>query len=291
VQLSVLNLSGGDLPVRGLQQSCGERRFRYLGELTLAEQHATGGLRTSHLLCAVDQFGEFLGKRSLRSPLVRLVLCCRDERVDFVLALEAEGAQQDRDVAVVGIEPELEERIRAGELGIQPDRARFGLTELGAVRLGDQRCGERMDVRGIDSTHQVNARGDVAPLIRSPGLQDTPVLAEQLQVVVGLQQLVAELGVADAVLGQAGCHRFAIEHAVDTEVLAHIAQELQRIETLGPVVVVDHDSGVVSGEVVEPLELAPDPRHPLGNRLGWVQVPLPRFLWVADQAGRAANQR
>jgi hypothetical protein len=145
-------------------------------------------------------------------------------------------------------------------------------------------------VRCVDPTNQVNAGGDVAPLIRPTGLQDAAVLAEQLQVVVRLQQLVAELGVTDAVLCQARSNRLAIQHPVHAEVLAHIAQELKCAKALGPVVVVHHDGGVIAGEVVEALELAANARDPFGNSLGRVQVSLPRFLRVADQAGGAPDQ-
>ena len=54
----------------------------------------------------------------------------------------------------------------------------------------------------------------------------------QAQEVVGLQEHVAELGVADALVRsfEAGLDRFLAHHLVDREVLANVAQELERRE-------------------------------------------------------------
>ena len=91
------------------------------------------------------------------------------------------------------------------------------------------------------------------PLVRSPCLQDALVLTEQLQVVVGLQQLIAEFRVADPILRQPRCNGFPIEHSVDAEVLPHVSQELQGTQVVGPVEVIHHDGGVRTVEVVEAL--------------------------------------
>ena len=73
---------------------------------------------------------------------------------------------------------------------------------------------------------QIDAGGDVAPLIAAAHLQTAAVAIEQLQEVVGLQQQVAELGERDAFLAlEPPVHRLLLQHVVDGEVLAGVAQE------------------------------------------------------------------
>ena len=113
-----------------------------------------------------------------------------------------------RDVGVRGVEPELVEGVRAAHLRIQPDGVALALAELGAVGVGDQRRSQGVDVLALDLADEVGAAGEVAPLVRAAGLQHAAVVAEQLQVVHALQDLVAELRVADALVGvQAGWRR------------------------------------------------------------------------------------
>ena len=72
--------------------------------------------------------------------------CCCFQRLDFFRGEKGEIFQIADDVAVIGADPELVEAIDAGFLGIEPDRAGFGLAEFGAVGIGDQRQGEAEDV-------------------------------------------------------------------------------------------------------------------------------------------------
>ena len=55
---------------------------------------------------------------------------------------QREQPQKLLEVSIVGVEPELEERVRAGSIRGEPDRSQLGLAELSAVGLGDQRRGE-----------------------------------------------------------------------------------------------------------------------------------------------------
>ena len=92
------------------------------------------------------------------------------------------------------------------------------------------------------STRRIRSTPDdqVAPLVAAADLQRAAVPPVQLQEVVGLQDLVAELGVADPARFQPGPDRLPAEHLVDREVLADVAEELQRGQRLGPVQVADH---------------------------------------------------
>ena len=66
-------------------------------------------------------------------------------------------------------------RVRRRLLRIQPHGATFGLTELGSVRLGDQRQRQRMHRRAIHPAHQLHTTGNIAPLIGAADLQRTAV--------------------------------------------------------------------------------------------------------------------
>ena len=57
-------------------------------------------------------------------------------------------------------------------------------------------------------------------------------------------------------------HDVAGQHPVDREVLADVAQEVDRRQRRGPVVVVDHRRGVVALEGQERLDLAAHPLAP-----------------------------
>ncbi len=148
-----------------------------------------------------------------------------------------------------------------------------------------------MHCRGVRPPVELDARDDVAPLVRSTHLQGAPVLTTQLHVVVGLEQHVAEFGVRDAVALEPASDGVAREHDVDGEVLADIAEEVDDAEGGGPVGVVHDDRagrGIV--EVDEPLELPTDAFGPLGDRVRRVHGPLPHLARVADHAGGAAGQ-
>ena len=69
---------------------------------------------------------------------------------------------------------------------------------------------------------------DVAPLIGAADLDLAAVVLVQPEVVVGLQQHVAELGERDPVLAlEARLDRLLGQHLVDRDVLADVAQELE----------------------------------------------------------------
>ena len=100
---------------------------------------------------------------------------------------------------------------------------------------------------------EVDAGDDVAPLVGSAHLQvaaDAPV---ELDEVVGLQQHVVELDERQLLLAlEPHARRVHRQHAIDREVLADIAQELDVVERRQPLGVVDHDGiGLALAEVEE----------------------------------------
>ena len=118
-----------------------------------------------------------------------------------------EHPQQLGDDRVLDVEPELEEGVRRGQGRVEPDGAGLGLAELRAVGPGHQRRRQRVDAAAVGTADELDAGDDVAPLVGPTGLQRAAVVAVELQVVVRLQQLVAELGVGDSGAGQPGARR------------------------------------------------------------------------------------
>src|SRR5690625_2615324 len=101
------------------------------------------------------------------------------------------------DVAVIGVEPELVKRIRRGAIRVEPPVVtRLALTEFGAIRFGQQRCGHRVNALPLHPANQIYPAEQVAPLIIAARLQSAVITTVQLEVIHTLQNLVAELGEA-----------------------------------------------------------------------------------------------
>ena len=169
---------------------------------------------------------------------------------------------------------------------------RRALAELRPVGPGDQRRGEARARRRTPRRRQKSTPAGMLPhWSRAAVLQRAAVPLVQLEEVVRLQDLVAELGEADARL-QPGPDDLPGEHLVDREVLADVAQELDRRQRRGPVQVVDHPGGVSgrrSRRTARPAAGSCS-TQPATTR-GVVERALALVLGVADQAGRAADQQ
>src|SRR5690606_2069375 len=138
-----------------------------------------------------------------------------------------------------------------------------------------------------------DARGDVPPLVRAAHLQGDAQPPVQLQEVDGLHQHVVELEEGHRLLAlEPQPDRVEAQHAVDGEVRAVLAQELNVAVGGQPLVVVEHDRpGRAVAEVEELLEHRAD----RGDvRLdGFVGQLGPRGVLagrVADLGGAAAHQ-
>ena len=202
---------------------------------------------------------------------------------------EGEHPQQVTDLGVIRVQPELVEGVGRHHLGVEPEGAGLGLAVLGAVGLGDERRGEGVRLAAVGTADQLGAAGDVAPLVGAAELQRHAVLAVEVQEVHRLQEHVAELGVADALLEPTADH-VSGEHPVDREVLAHVAEEVDDRHVLGPVVVVDQRGGVRALEGDERRDLAAYALGPVLHGLDGVHHPLAGLLRVSDHAGGAADE-
>lgn len=87
---------------------------------------------------------------------------------------------------------------------------------------------------------EVDARGDVAPLIRASDLHGAVVVLIEPQKVGRLQQLIRELGERETVLG-AALDRVLAEELRHRKVLANLPKELEHSHLMEPINVVDDD--------------------------------------------------
>ena len=98
--------------------------------------------------------------------------------------------------------------------------------------------GEHVHVHAAHLVDQIQTGGEVAPLVGAADLQHAMVLVEQVQEVVALQHLIAELSEGDAFLGvEATGHGVLGEHGAHTEILADVTQEVDDVHRSGPIVV------------------------------------------------------
>ena len=112
-----------------------------------------------------------------------------------------EVSQTLADVGVLRIVPILIELIRAGFLGREPEGPGLGLAHFRAVGLRQQRASDAMELYAADPPGEIDSRRDVAPLVAAAGLQFAAVMFVKVDEIVGLEQHVAELGIAQAGIG------------------------------------------------------------------------------------------
>ena len=160
-----------------------------------------------------------------------------------------EPAQVGADVAVVGVEPVLVERDTARSA---PGRARPSrpsrscrtscpTATAAACRRGRGPAARRVLARPrLRPPDQLQAGGDVAPLVGAAHLQLDAHRPVQVAEVVRLEEHVAELGERQAAL-EPDLDRVLGEHVRHREVLAGVAQEVDQRQLAEPVEVVDHD--------------------------------------------------
>ena len=117
----------------------------------------------------------------------------------------------------------------------------------------------------FESADEVDAGGDVAPLVGPPELQFAVVVSKQVEKVICLKEHVGELGVRNAVL-HARLHRLLLEHARNGKVFPYITKERYQFELLEPGRVVHHlCARWARAEIEEPFELLPLPGHVFGH--------------------------
>ena len=253
----------------------GARRGLCGARSSLTVQHSGGGVR-EHLLGLID----LSARQSLQA-------------VDLIQRQVSEQAQEPPDIAVLGVPPELPVVVGAAQVGVQPDRAANRLAHLLAGRGREQRRGQpegRLLIHPADQFHPID---DVAPLVRAAHLQQASMAALQLQEIYRLHQHVVEFQEGHRLFTfQPRLDTVERQHAVDREMYAVVAQELDVAVLRQPVVIVDHDRvGRAVAEGQEPRKRPLDARQ-IGVDLGvGQQRPLPILVRrIADLGGAAAHQ-
>ena len=156
--------------------------------------------------------------------------------------------------------------------------------------MGEQELkGHGKGVLVLLAADEVRAGEDVAPLVVAAHLHAAAIAAEQLQEVVALHEHVVELQERQA-LFHALLVALGGEHAVDGEVDADLAQEVDVVEAAQPVRVVD-DQGLAVRKVEEAAHLLLDAVHVVVDDLGGEHLAKVALAGgVADQARAAAHQ-
>ena len=115
----------------------------------------------------------------------------------------------------------------------------LALAKLVAVRVGDQRHGKGVHLVTGGLADQLDAGGDVAPLVRAGDLEvDASMLVQVLEVQT-LDEHIRKLCVGDSALHLATDEILA-EHIADIDIFSVVAEEFHDVDVLDPVVVVDH---------------------------------------------------
>ncbi len=107
----------------------------------VAKQDFGGFLGPTQGVGAVNAGRDFFGQKFLQGALVRGLRVRRLHRFNFLARGRAENAHVLGHVGICGVQPKLIKLVRGGAFGVQPNVSGFGLAELGAVGLFDQRCG------------------------------------------------------------------------------------------------------------------------------------------------------
>jgi hypothetical protein len=150
--------------------------------------------------------------------------------------------------------PEL---VGRHHIGVEPDGAAGGLAHLGAGTRGQQRRGQRVELRAAHAMAEIDAVDDVAPLVGAAHLQDGAVTAIELDEIIALHDHVVEFEEAQRLLAvEPELHRIEAQHAVDREMPADLAQEVDIVELQQPVGIVDHQR--VGGAVAIAQHLGED---------------------------------
>ncbi|MFM1944721.1 MAG: hypothetical protein RI897_3703 [Verrucomicrobiota bacterium] len=202
---------------------------------------------------AVDHGGDFGGEGFMGFAGAGVGLVGGFELGDLILVEEGEELEVADDVTVVGIDPELVELVDGSFAGVEPDGAADGFAELAAIGIGDEGEDEAVGLSAEAFTAEVDAGGDIAPLVGSADLEFAIVVAAEDVEVEGLEQHVTELGIADTgfAVFHAGADAFFGDHHIDGEVFAGIAEEFEVADVTGPGGVIEELGGVGGGIEVE----------------------------------------
>ena len=135
----------------------------------------------------------FLCEELLEAPASRVLPVLCHGGLYGLLVQHGEDLDVPFCVLVGDVEPELVELVWACAFGVEPDVSFFRLAEFLSVRLPDERAGEGIGFLSEHPADELRAGGDVAPLVAAAHLENTTFVLIEVEEVVALEELVAEL--------------------------------------------------------------------------------------------------
>src|SRR6185436_19098884 len=97
---------------------------------------------------------------------------------------EGEELEVTLHVAIVASQPELVELVRRSALGVEPDVPGLALSELAAATGGEQGKDQTMGGLLVPPRDQLDAGGDVPPLVAAAHLELAALGVEQVPEIV-----------------------------------------------------------------------------------------------------------
>lgn len=127
------------------------------------------------------------GKHPLCLTGTRIRVGGLDKAFDLGLRQERERLEQAGHLSIGTIEPELVELVDGKHVGVKPYRIAFRFSELLAIGVGDDRAGHHVDIDAANLVNEIEAGGQVAPLVGTAEFEHAVVMVVQVQIVVALQ--------------------------------------------------------------------------------------------------------
>ncbi|CRH66705.1 Uncharacterised protein [Chlamydia trachomatis] len=123
------------------------------------------------------------------------------QTLNLTLRQERKSFKKLNNFIVWLIKPELIEAIRAKHCRIKPHCVTLRFAKLTTLIIRNNRACKHVHRSSANLTNQVHARSQITPLIRTAKLQSHVVIIKQVQEVVSLQNLIAELSKRNAFVG------------------------------------------------------------------------------------------
>ena len=205
----------------------------------------------------MNQPRKFFRERLLRDAGLGVRFHLGLKRRNLIERLHREDLEVANDIGVGRPEEVLIPVEHWRHLAVHEKRVALALAELLARRVEKKRERETIGRLAAHLADEVCPSRDVAPLIRAADFHLAAVVVVEVQEVVALKNLIAELGEREGALArlEALLDRLLREHLRHAEVDRYVAQKLDCARALVPVVVVDHDGCVGAVEVEYPRKV------------------------------------
>src|SRR2546425_10888366 len=119
----------------------------------------------------MDQVGHFFGQSFVGGAGFRLFEMLLFQRRNFFARKKCKVFQVSNHVSIIEADPKLVKAVGTGSPGIQPYSASHSFPEFAAIRVGDERKRQAVNLHPELSSTEIAARGDVAPLIAATHLE------------------------------------------------------------------------------------------------------------------------